>query len=587
MQFRAPVESIADMLNRVAGLDRALERGHFPDLSADVVSAILAEAGRFATERLAPLNQPGDRAGARLDNGTVTTAPGFAAAYADWTAGGWNGLAAPTEHGGQGLPLMLNMAVYDMWNAACPAFAICPVLTGGAIEALERHASPELKARYLLPLVEGRWTGTMNLTEPQAGSDLGALRTRAERRDDGSYRLFGQKIYITYGDHDMAENIVHLVLARLPDAPAGTRGISLFLAPKFLPDEAGRPTVRNDIAVAGLEHKLGIHASPTCTMVFGDAGGATAWLVGAENRGLAAMFTMMNNARLAVAIQGVGVAERATQRAAAYAAERRQGRAPDAAPGAGMSPIAEHPDVKRMLLTMRGLTDASRAIAYALAFAIDMERAAPEAERPGWAVRAALLTPVAKAFATDAGFEVASIGVQVHGGMGYIEETGAAQHLRDARIFQIYEGTNGIQAIDLVTRKLTLAEGAAFRDYVAELRGIVADCRGHDAELDGIADLASTAIGDLTFAASWLTRALAEERTAEALTGASDFLALFGTVAGAIYLLQSAAGGSETRRVVARVFAATRLPHAAALRLAVTHGARTIADADAVLAAAG
>ncbi|ODN69757.1 Acyl-CoA dehydrogenase, short-chain specific [Methylobrevis pamukkalensis] len=328
MSFRPPVSAISFALRKVAGLDDILAEGRFPELAGDDVEAVLAEAGRFAAEVIAPLDAGGDRSGVRIENGGVVMPEGFRAAYAKWVEAGWNGLTGPTERGGQGLPLMLNMALFDMWNAASPSFAIGPALTIGAAEALGAHGDDALKDLYLDKLVSGAWTGTMNLTEPQAGSDLGALRARAERAEDGSYRIFGSKIFITYGDHDLADNIVHLVLARLPDAPAGTRGISLFLVPKYIPDADGRPGIANDVKVGGTEHKLGIHASPTCTMVFGEAGGAVGWLVGAEHRGLAAMFTMMNNARLSVAIQGVGVAERATQRALAYAQDRRQGRAP-------------------------------------------------------------------------------------------------------------------------------------------------------------------------------------------------------------------------------------------------------------------
>jgi alkylation response protein AidB-like acyl-CoA dehydrogenase len=459
--YRAPVSEIAFTLRHVAGLGSALADGVFPELSDDVLRAVLDEAGRFASERLAPLNAVGDREGARLENGAVRTPPGWAGAYSDWQHAGWNGLAAPESAGGEGLPIVVSAATQEMWNGACMAFALCPMLTGGAIEALLKHGTDELRHLYLPKLVSGEWTATMNLTEPQAGSDVGALNARAEPRGDGGYRVFGQKIYITYGDHDLADNIIHMVLARLPDAPAGSRGISLFLVPKRLVRADGSLGERNDLFPSGLERKMGIHGSPTCTMIYGDGRfggepGALGWLVGQPNRGLACMFTMMNNARLMVGIEGVGLAERALQGAVAYASERRQGRAPGA-DGTGMSPIAVHPDVRRMILTMRGLTGAARAICYSCAFATDM---AVRTGRGDWQARADLLTPVAKAFSTDIGFEVASLGVQVHGGAGYIEETGATQVLRDARIATIYEGTNGIQAIDLVTRKLPVAGGA-------------------------------------------------------------------------------------------------------------------------------
>ncbi len=368
-------------------------------------------------------------------------------------------MAAPLEHGGMDLPVLLHAACSEMWNASNMAFALCPMLTGGAIDALEAHGSDELRQRYLAKVVSGEWTGTMNLTEPQAGSDLNALRTRAERQADGTYKIFGSKIFITYGEHDLTDNIVHLVLARLPDAPPGTRGISLFLVPKFLVNADGSLGQRNDVHCVGIEHKLGIHGSPTCTLAYGDNGGAIGFLIGEENKGLACMFTMMNNARLNVGLQGVAVADRATQHAMAYAHERRQGRAlgETAAP---MSVIAAHPDVRRMLMTMKALTAAARSICFMTAAALDLGRRGRDAaECKLGQERANLLTPIAKAFSTDIANEVASLGVQVHGGMGFIEETGAAQFYRDARIAAIYEGTNGIQAIDLVQRKLGLAGG--------------------------------------------------------------------------------------------------------------------------------
>jgi len=474
MTYRAPVADIAFALKHASGFAPALAEGLYGDLAEDLVDAVLAEAGRFASDVLAPLNAIGDRHGTPFRDGTVTTPPGWRQAYRDWAAGGWNGLAAPAQWGGQDLPQAVNAPCLEMWNAASMAFGIGPVLTMAGVEALAHHGSDTLKRTYLPKLVSGEWMGTMQLTEPQAGSDVGALRTKAERAGDGTYRISGQKIFITYGEHDFTDNIIHLVLARLPDAPAGTRGLSLFLVPKFAVNPDGSLGPRNDVRAHSVEHKLGIHGSPTCTMVYGDEGGATAFLVGEENRGMACMFTMMNQARLAVGLQGVGIAERATQQALAYARERRQGRAPGA-PAGGSSPIIAYPDVKRMLMTMRALTRAARAICYATAVALDRARlSADPATRQAAHERASLLTPAAKAFATDIGCEVASLGIQVHGGMGYVEETGAAQHFRDARIAPIYEGTNGIQAIDLVTRKLPLAEGATVKAYLGELRRILA-----------------------------------------------------------------------------------------------------------------
>ncbi|WP_181699120.1 acyl-CoA dehydrogenase [Chthonobacter albigriseus] len=587
MSYVAPVSDIGFWLNAVAGLTDSVRAGVFPDLTDDLVEAVLSEAGRFATEEIAPLNAVGDRHGAVLENGAVHMPPGWRDVYHRWIEGGWNGLTGDPEFGGQGLPTMVYAAVLEMWNGANVAFATGPMLTTGAVEALSAHGSAAQKATYLGRLIEGSWMGTMNLTEPQAGSDLSGLRTRAEPQADGSYRIFGSKIFITYGEHDLTDNIVHLVLARLPDAPAGTRGISLFVVPKFLVNDDGTLGARNDLRAAGVEHKLGIHASPTCTMAFGDNDGATGWLVGEPNRGLAAMFTMMNNARLSVAIQGVGVAERAYQRALAYAGDRRQGRAPGWT-GEGMSPIVHHPDVKRMLLTMRGLTDAARAICLVLAHAIDHAHRGQDLDRAHHANRAALLTPVAKAFATDTGVDVASLGIQVHGGMGFIEETGAAQHLRDARILPIYEGTNGIQAIDLVTRKLTMEDGGVFRGFLGELRTVVEAGRtSGDPTVSGIADRVGPALDDLSFAATWLGRALNDGRQSDALAGATAFLRLFALSAGGAYHLKAAvadaAAGNGTpaarrRLVVARFFVTDILPQTSGLRAAVTAGASVLDD---------
>jgi acyl-CoA dehydrogenase len=472
MPYRAPVRDIAFTLKHASGFGAALEAGLYGDLTEDVVEAVLEEAGKFATDVIAPLNAVGDKYGTPFENGNVRTPPGWKEAYTAWAQAGWNGLASPAEWGGQGLPVALNAACIEMWNAASMAFGIGPVLTMAGVEALAIHGAEALKQTYLPKLISGEWMGTMQLTEPQAGSDVGALRSKAERADDGTYRITGSKIFITYGEHDLTDNIIHFVLARLPDAPPGTKGISLFLVPKIFVNDDGSLGARNDVRCHSIEHKLGIHASPTCTMVYGDAGGAVAFLIGEENRGMNCMFTMMNSARLAVGLQGVAIAERATQAALAYAQERKQGREPGAS---GMSPIIAHPDVRRMLLTMRALTHAARAICFATATAIDRShRATDEAARKNAYERASLLTPVAKAFSTDIGIEVASLGVQVHGGMGFIEETGAAQHYRDARIAAIYEGTNGIQAIDLATRKLPLSGGAAVGAYLDELRTAVA-----------------------------------------------------------------------------------------------------------------
>ena len=593
IMYKAPVEEIAFTLKHVAGMERAMEEGALGDLSTDLVDAILSEAGRFAGDEVEPLAENGDKQGARLVDGKVVLPDGWEKLYRDWIAGGWNGLTAPEEFGGQGLPHMLNIATLEMWNSASMAFGLAPTLTMGAIEALHTHGSDDLKKTYLAKLVSGEWSGTMNLTEPHAGSDVGALRSRAERRDDGTYRIFGQKIFITWGDHEATENIIHLVLARLPDAPAGTRGISLFLVPKFLVNDDGSLGARNDYFAHSLEHKLGIHGSPTCTLIFGDGKygaekGAVGWLVGEENKGLACMFTMMNNARLAVGIQGVAIAEAATQKAIAYARERTQGRAPGTV-ASGMSPIIEHPDVARMLLTMKALTQGSRAICYACAQAIDMSHRDPERAKY-WQERAALLTPIAKSFSTDAGVDVASLGIQVHGGMGFIEETGAARLLRDARIAPIYEGTNGIQAIDLVTRKLTIANGDHVRGFIAELREIADNVA--KSNLDGFGETAprlQAAIADLEKTSEWLLSKQAEGAVAEALAGATPYQRLFGLVLTGSYLarggLADAGDGEGAKRIALCRFAAENLlAETAALSDRVIAGASSLEAARAALA---
>ncbi|MDI7861466.1 acyl-CoA dehydrogenase [Rhizobiaceae bacterium n13] len=592
--YKAPVEEIAFTLKHVAGMADALDRGLFGELGDDLVDAILAEAGRFASDEVAPLAEIGDRQGARLENGEVRLPDGWKELYRNWAAGGWNALTANEEFGGQALPHMLNVAALEMWNSGSMAFALAPTLTMGAVEALSAHGSPALKDKYLARMVSGEWTGTMNLTEPHAGSDLGAMKTRAERHDDGSYRIFGQKIFITWGEHQATDNIIHLVLARLPDAPAGTRGISLFLVPKYLVNDDGSLGARNDLFCHSLEHKLGIHGSPTCTMIYGDGRhgeeeGAVGWLVGEENKGLACMFTMMNNARLAVGMQGVAICEAATQKAVAFAKERTQGKAPGWT-GAGMSPIIEHPDVARTLVTMKALTQGARAICFACAHAIDLShRSAGEGSRH-WQERAALLTPIAKSFATDAGVDVASLGIQVHGGMGFIEETGAARYLRDARIAPIYEGTNGIQAIDLVTRKLPLSGGDQVRGFIAELQGIVAEVRESNAEGFGTsAARLAAAIADLSVATEWLLAAQGEGRVHEALAGATPYQRLFGLVLTGSYLAKGALAttgdGAEQNRIALCRFAAENLlSETAALKDRVVNGAASLAAARAILA---
>ena len=540
MSFTAPVSDQRLTLNAVVRISE-IEGG--PD--AEMADAVLEGAAALAEGEFAPLDRVGDTVGARWDNGTVTMPAGFKVAWQSFVDGGWMTLAAPEEHGGQGLPFALAAALMDNLNAANIGFALCPMLSMGAIEALDKHGSAALKRDYLPKIVTGEWPATMNLTEPQAGSDVGALKTRAEPNGDGSWRITGTKIFITFGEHDLTEQILHLVLARTPGAPEGTRGISLFLVPKLLPDGSA-----NDLRCVSIEHKLGIHASPTCVMSYGDHGGATGWLVGPENGGMAAMFTMMNNARLNVGLQGVGIAERATQRAVAYALERKQGlrnRLP--------VPISEHPDVRRMLLRMRALTMGARALVY-YAFG-QVDRANRGDVQAG--MRAEVLTPLAKAWGTDVGCEVASLGVQVHGGMGYIEETGAAQHLRDARIAPIYEGTNGIQAADLVGRKLGLDGGLAFDGLIADI-----EAEAQDPRLVALTDAVEVAAASLREAAP-------DDR----LAGSYPFLTMTSVmVAGWLVERMAHSDGADERTVAAaNYFLAAVVPEALGLGAAAEEGA--------------
>ena len=580
MTYHAPVDDIVFALKAAADLPQVLAKIGASDLDEETIRAILDEAGRFATEVLDPLNWGGDRAGSKLAGGVVHTPPGWKNAYDRFAQGGWSGLPCPTEFGGQGLPSVVSMAASEIWNGANLAFGVCPLLTNGAIDSVYIGGCAELKERFLPKMVSGEWTGTMNLTEPQAGSDLNAVATRAVKQGDGTYKITGTKIFISYGEHELTPNIIHLVLARLPDAPPGTRGISLFLVPKVLVNDDGSLGARNDVICAGLEHKLGIIASPTCVMKFGEQGGATGYLVGEENHGLATMFVMMNAARLAVGVQGVAIAERATQRALAFAGERRQGRALGSASKA-MDPIAVHPDVRRMLLTMQAMTSAARGICFATAAATDIShRAADETDRKHAASRVALLTPVAKAFGTDAAVEVASLGIQVHGGMGFVEETGAAQHLRDARILPIYEGTNGIQAIDLVMRKLPLEGGDAVRAYLAE---VSATCAAVDAVSDPAFGQMAARMRDtlqaLEGATVWMAHAAANNPEA-ALASATPYLRLFSLAAGGHYLAKAAlmgGAGGPNRVRLARFFAEHISTSGPGLAVCVRDGADVVA----------
>jgi acyl-CoA dehydrogenase len=591
MTYRSPVADILFSLQAVAGLPEMIGSNLHGDFDWETIASVVAEAGRFATEEIAPLNRSGDLAGARYENGVVTMPAGFGDVYRRWAEAGWGGVSAPSEFGGMGLPHLVNVACTEIWNGASMAFALCPLLTEGAIGALKAHGSRELLDTYLAAMISGRWTGTMNLTEPQAGSDLSAVKTRAERAEDGTYRLFGQKIFITYGEHDMAENIVHLVLARLPGAPASTRGLSLFVAPKFLVNPDGSLGARNDLRCASIEHKLGIHASPTCVMLYGENEGAKARLVGEENRGLAAMFVMMNAARLAVGTQGVAIGERAYQQALAFARERRQGRA---ANGDGMAPIIEHADVQRMLMTMRAYVHAARGICHLTAASLDLAtHGRSREERIAGADRAALLTPIAKAFSTDAGDEAASLGVQIHGGMGFIEETGAAQHMRDSRIAAIYEGANGIHAIDLVQRKVPLAGGETVKQEITGIRAIARAVGERGERFGATAERLTEAADALDHATREMQQWLAADRQS-ALAGASQYLRLFGLTLGGACLAKAglaaealAANGDRSelgRAGLARFFAEKLLPVAPGIARAIASGAEPHHGYEAVLA---
>jgi alkylation response protein AidB-like acyl-CoA dehydrogenase len=590
MSYRAPINDMLLALNHGAGLEAAVKAGHYGDFDADITAAVLEEAGKFASDVLAPLNRVGDEHGIKLEADKVTTAPGWPDAYQRWIAAGWNAVSGPETSGGQGLPLAINAVCTEIWSASNIAFGLCPLVTLSAIEALDAHGSSELKKIYLEKLVSGQWTGTMLLTEPQAGSDVGALRSRAERASDGSYRITGTKIFITYGDHDMTDNIVHFVLARLPDAPAGTKGISLFLIPKFMVNADGSLGSRNDIYPSGVEHKLGMHASPTCTMTMGDRGGAIGYLIGEENKGMQCMFTMMNQARLGVGLEGVGIADRAYQQALGFAQGRRQGRAIGNS-GGDPDPIIVHPDVKRMLMQMRASTAAARTICYATAVALDISVRAKDAKvRTAAAARGALLTPIAKAFSSDIGNEVTYLGVQIHGGMGFIEETGAAQHFRDARITPIYEGTNGIQAIDLVTRKLAADGGTSVFSLLDELSAVVRRVEAsNDPAFGTTGAKLRDALASLDRASRWLLERVTSAPN-DALAGATPYLRLFGSTLGGCLLageaLAARADGDGERYVtLARFFAENISVQAVSLEKTVTDSAEAVNGADAVLLA--
>ena len=563
MSYRAPVDDFEFLLDHVVGFNAVRATPMFEETTADVTQAILREAGKMCAEVLAPVNKAGDVTPTRLENGIVRTAPGYKEAYAAIADGGWVGMNARPENGGMGLPIALTTAVNEMMSGACLALQLVPMMSQGQIEALEHHASDDLKERFLPKLISGEWNGTMNLTEPQAGSDVGALTTKAEDKGDGTYAITGQKIYISWGDSDIVENVCHLVLARLPGAPGGTKGISLFLVPKRIPDDAGNPGVANDLRVVSLEHKMGMHGSPTCVMEYS---GATGWLVGPEGGGMAAMFTMMNNARLGVGAQGVGAAEAAYQHALAYAADRKQGRTARAGGGT----IVDHADVRRMLMSMKADSYAARAITLSCAVAIDMATATKD---PAWDARAAFLTPIAKAFGTEIGQSVANTGIQVHGGMGFIEETGAAQFVRDVRVTAIYEGTNGIQAMDLVGRKLMDGGEAAFA-LLEEIEKQAEASRGRFPNMAGFVWDAAESLRETT---EWM---VAQTDVNERFAGAFPYLMAWGRVMGGHLQLASALadtpGGPRER--LARYFIKRLMPEYAGYLTHAREGAKGLFD---------
>ena len=585
-EYHAPLRDMQFIITELAPLAELNRLPGCAEATPDVAEAILTEAAKFANGVLSPLNVSGDREGLRWDDGQVFTASGWQDAYRQFTAGGWNGLASDPDYGGQGLPRLISALVEEMWNGANTSFALCPMLTAGFYESMHLCGSPELKNLYLPRLVSGEWTGTMVLTEPQAGSDLSAVRTRAVPQADGSYRLHGQKIFITYGEHDLTENIVHLVLARTPDAPEGVKGISLFVVPKFIPDANGNPGARNDVRCVSIEHKLGIHASPTCVLAFGDQEGATGWLVGELNRGLEYMFITMNAARYSVGLEGVGIAERATQRAVQYARDRVQG----TEVGSGKRDrvaILRHPDVRRMLMEMKATTESLRAVAAVVAAAMDTARCHPDADERSRAQKfVELMIPVVKGWSTEAAIRVASMGVQVHGGMGFIEETGAAQHLRDARITAIYEGTTGIQANDLIGRKVARDGGRSLKDLINAVHHTEAALRDtNDDHLTAIANELNRASSALATAGDYIVQTYGPDIRA-ASAGAVPFLELLGVVAGgwqmgraALLAQQHLAAGDgdqefyRAKMLTARFYADHVLPRAEGLAHGVVNGA--------------
>ncbi len=585
--YKAPTNDMMFVLEHIANLSELASREGYEHADLETVDGVLGEAARFMEEQLVPLNQKGDQEGVVVKNGQIFHPDGFADAYERFVEAGWNGIALDESYGGGGMPWCVGLAVQEMMTAANMAFSLCPLLTQGAIDAISHHASETLQEIYLPKMISGEWSGTMNLTEPQAGSDVGALTSKALPGEDGTWLISGTKIFITYGEHELSENIIHLVLARTPDAPPGTKGISLFLVPKYLVNDDGSLGERNDLRVVSSEHKIGIHASPTCVMSYGDEAGAVGWMVGEENTGMGAMFTMMNNARLSVGLQGLSLTDRSYQQARQYSVDRKQGKAIGAELEAGeSSPIADHADVRRMLMTMRANAEAMRCVMYANAAAIDFANSSRDGtEREYWDAVTALLTPISKGWGTDLGVEMTSLGVQTHGGMGYVEETGIAQHWRDVRIAPIYEGTNGIQAADLVFRKLPLGGGQVFEKFVSEIGGL-AEQLIEDDRHSSMGQALLTAKEQLSEAGVWLGSRLAGQPN-DAAAGSVPFMRLTGVIVGGYYLARSAqiaqqlldSGKGDVdflsdKIAIAKYYAEQILPTVAGLVPTITQGAQ-------------
>ena len=585
-EYSPPLDDMKFALKEVVDVESLSELPAFNEVGLEALDSLLDEASRFFNEVISPTNRTGDLEGSVLKNdGSVSTPTGFREAYAQYVDAGWGAISFDPEYGGGGFPWLVGIAITEMLTAANMALSLNPMLTQGSIHALSAHGSQEQKLAWLPKLITGEWAGTMNLTEPQAGSDVGALTTKAEVQDDGTYKITGQKIYITWGEHDLTENIIHLVLARTPDAPPGTKGISLFIVPKFVVNDDGSIGQENDIKCLSIEHKLGIHASPTCVLQFGDNGGATGYIVGEENSGMRYMFTMMNQARLAVGLEGLAVADRAYQQALDYALERMQGRRADTPKGESV-PIIDHPDVRRMLMTMKAYIEAMRCMIYLNAKSIDIAHHHPDQdERTRGSELTDLLTPLSKSWCTDLGNELTSLGIQIHGGMGFVEETGAAQHYRDIRIAGIYEGTNGIQAIDLVGRKLSMRKGDVVRELLLEINETASEL--YSADLEGIGRPLEDAVQDMQAATEWLIEN-GGASTDDGLAGATPYLRMFGTTVGGWLLAKSALQakkqideGNDSAFLHAKIetatfFAEQLLPQVSGLLPAAVSGAHSL-----------